>query len=305
MRNLTGFISIFLTLATPQFVSGQNYSDCILLKNEIINPDILNERINRRIKDLKPDEEIVLNEKLIDDGRLIKSPFQDYDPGNLNHLKGIELTFVRYQNQEVVVKDKSGKLHYVYLNGYNRDLDIAVSLSVRKEKELIEIEPALVGRRVILNDENLYELYQPKIHSIIHLIKYNPERDRFYLLLKEFNPDGSEKDGYVGYPIADKRFGLLDYDCFIQKFRNHISTYTALLEEKFTEKEIENIKRGTIFIGMSEEAVPHVLGYPSETNTTVTELGTSKQLIYGDGIYVYILDGKVSAYQNLESLKDF
>jgi hypothetical protein len=64
--------------------------------------------------------------------------------------------------------------------------------------------------------------------------------------------------------------------------------------EGITEKEIQAIKKGTIFKGMSEKALYFSIGLASKEN----DWGSGgKQLIYGDRIYVYIKDGKVIDWQ--------
>lgn len=61
-----------------------------------------------------------------------------------------------------------------------------------------------------------------------------------------------------------------------------------------TEKEVQAIKKGTIFRGMSENALHFSIGFPSKEN----DWGRGgKQLIYYDRIYVYIKDGKVIDWQ--------
>jgi len=281
---------------------SQDYSECLISKSEIIDPELLNAKVQRRIKDLKPKDIILLDDNLIDEGHLIRSPFQGKDSGSLAYLKGKKLTFVEYKNKEIILEDDKRNRHFVYLTGYDRDRTIASSTTLEAAKVKVTINYHFVGVKVVLNDESIYSLFDPIQQSEIGALKYNSERDKFYLLLKKINTDGTKQQGFVGYDISDSRFGLLDYDCFIKKFEKQKTKYLAYLRTNFTEKEIEHIKTSSLFIGMSETAIPHVIGHPSKTNTTVTADGTVKQFIYGDGVFVYITDGKVSAWQNLESL---
>lgn len=64
--------------------------------------------------------------------------------------------------------------------------------------------------------------------------------------------------------------------------------------EGLTESDIAAVKEGTIFRGMSEKAVFYSIGLRSKENDWG---GGGKQLIYGDRIYVYIKDGKVTDWQ--------
>lgn len=297
-------LSIFL-IGFAIASEAQDYTDCIITKSSLLSKEILESKVNKAIKDLVLNEVVILDEGLIKEKLLIRSPFQKSGPGSIDYLIGEKLIFQQYDNSELTLKDSKGTKHYVYLNGDFRDRDIALSIGVRKIKEAIEIDSTLIGKRVVLNDRSIDSVFDPIVQYEVGLIKYSNERDKFYLLLKKINPDGTKQEGFTGFNIADSRFGILDYGCFIAKYNAHKNRYLDHLSSKFTAKEIESIKNGTLFIGMSEEAVPHAIGYPNQTNTTVVAGGTSKQLVYGDGVFVYIVDGKVSAYQNLESLRGF
>ena len=75
------------------------------------------------------------------------------------------------------------------------------------------------------------------------------------------------------------------------------------MKSNFTSKEIRAIKQYQVFIGMSEAALYLSIGEPMRVNETIVEGLEQKQCIYGDGIFIYVVNGTVSAYQNLESLK--
>ena len=73
-----------------------------------------------------------------------------------------------------------------------------------------------------------------------------------------------------------------------------------LVKRGHSTKEIEHVRRGEVFIGMSEDAVRGAKGWPDRTNRTVTAYGESKQLVY-EGYsteYIYIEDGKVRSWQD-------
>ena len=105
---------------------------------------------------------------------------------------------------------------------------------------------------------------------------------------------------------------MFDYDCSIKTWSErklkHVQEQKEfdiyLRKKNFTEIEIRHIKANTVFIGMREQALYLSLGPPERTNTTVLKNIESKQCIYGDGIFVYVTNGKVTAYQNIESLRD-
>lgn len=55
---------------------------------------------------------------------------------------------------------------------------------------------------------------------------------------------------------------------------------------------------------MSESALYESIGKAPKTNTLVVKGLTHKQCIYGNGIFVYVENGVVSAWQNIETLKN-
>jgi hypothetical protein len=77
-------------------------------------------------------------------------------------------------------------------------------------------------------------------------------------------------------------------------------TGTLLTEipKGLTQKEIDAIKHGTIFKGMSKDAVDYLLGFPDEEN----DWGRGgKQRIYSDRLFVYLdHDEKVEDWQSID-----
>lgn len=71
---------------------------------------------------------------------------------------------------------------------------------------------------------------------------------------------------------------------------------------KFTKKygqvNGEKVAKGLIWIGMTEEMLIDSWGQPEDINSTVTRYGSRKQYVYGSGQYVYVVNGKVDAWQN-------
>lgn len=72
---------------------------------------------------------------------------------------------------------------------------------------------------------------------------------------------------------------------------------------RYTETERHAIRNRQYFVGMSRQALIESIGYPAEINTTVTESIRREQFIYGsiqygNRIYIYVENGKVTAFQN-------
>lgn len=73
------------------------------------------------------------------------------------------------------------------------------------------------------------------------------------------------------------------------------------LKSEFTSKEVEFINKGGIFIDMSEKAMLESLGYPyGGINETVLKGLIHKQYVYSFEKYVYVENGKVTAWQKFD-----
>jgi hypothetical protein len=63
-----------------------------------------------------------------------------------------------------------------------------------------------------------------------------------------------------------------------------------------TDHEIEAVRKGSVFIGMSEPALYMTVGFPVKTNDSIVG---SKQLVYHT-MYIYLQDKKVTEVQSHE-----
>jgi hypothetical protein len=75
--------------------------------------------------------------------------------------------------------------------------------------------------------------------------------------------------------------------------RNELSRRKA-----FSHLDLAAIERRTVRIGMSESALLCSIGNPIEINRTVRASYVHKQYVYGGGVYVYVEDGFVTAFQD-------
>lgn len=66
---------------------------------------------------------------------------------------------------------------------------------------------------------------------------------------------------------------------------------------RFTDQERRAIRSRSVFVGMSAAAARESLGRPDRINRTVIASGTREQWVY-DGLYVYVENGVVTAYQD-------
>jgi hypothetical protein len=66
----------------------------------------------------------------------------------------------------------------------------------------------------------------------------------------------------------------------------------------WSEKRINRVLEGYIYIGDTPEIVLEAWGRPEDVNRTITAYGTTEQWVYGLGCYVYFEDGKVTAIQD-------
>lgn len=60
----------------------------------------------------------------------------------------------------------------------------------------------------------------------------------------------------------------------------------------------KHIASGSVRIGMTAKAAEAAWGRPKSINRTTGSWGTKEQWVYGDGNYLYILNGKIEAIQN-------
>lgn len=82
-----------------------------------------------------------------------------------------------------------------------------------------------------------------------------------------------------------------------QKYLEEIDKKYEML---YIERKLAIKKYGYVRIGMKRAIVFKVCGYPDKINTTTTRYGESEQFIYGEKLYIYIDNGKVSAIQDYQ-----
>ena len=75
--------------------------------------------------------------------------------------------------------------------------------------------------------------------------------------------------------------------------------YPALVRRQaFPDSEIGLIGQRQLVLGMSEDAMLCMLGYPEDSHRSVGSWGVHTQYVYGRGHYVYVKNGKVDAWQD-------
>ncbi|MBB6328415.1 hypothetical protein FHS59_004058 [Algoriphagus iocasae] len=81
-------------------------------------------------------------------------------------------------------------------------------------------------------------------------------------------------------------------------FQNRLQSRREKYHKKYGKEVGERIANEKIWIGMTEEMLIDSWGNPDDINTTVTRYSNRKQYVYGLGQYVYVVNGKVDAWQN-------
>lgn len=163
----------------------------------------------------------------------------------------------------------------LYHNGYTQLLPTSLSID-----DLVD-----GSKRNSLRDRNTQNLTILKVVDTKHLVAENA------VLIKLVLPDGGErllfgslqhynlKRGYV--PTLLERMGV---------------SAAEGIPRKFSQREMTAIKIGSIFRGMSEDALYWSIGYPKDFN----DWGLSGlQLIYNGGRFVYIRNKLVADWQSL------
>ncbi|MDX5477157.1 MAG: hypothetical protein LPJ98_01770 [Cyclobacteriaceae bacterium] len=130
-------------------------------------------------------------------------------------------------------------------------------------------------------------------------------------------------EGYISYVFVDLRgTQLKEYysEYVLEKSRKEQAAQDSILKEKFRQEEIQRHERyeirlkelstkygatigkrianKEIWIGMSEDLLLESWGFPEEINRTVTTYLVRKQYVYPRGQYVYVENGKVTAWQD-------
>jgi hypothetical protein len=90
--------------------------------------------------------------------------------------------------------------------------------------------------------------------------------------------------------MGDESFGQLP---FLQKIAY---SFLTSIPKTLSTAEVEAIKNGSIFRGMSLTALHYSWGYPQKENDWGS---TGKQLIYTNTLFVYIRDKKIVDWQAL------
>lgn len=218
---------------------------------------------------------------------------------NLSQYKNIELKLIRHIDEIVFSIGDSVLLGGVYDKETTKNTPMFEDLSFENQRSSSKLDSSMIGRKVILspiNDDDFSR--KPFPFYKISRIKFEMD-DRIILLLESYDSEGKrEDDGFVGVDLKDPDLQLYDYDCSLKEWNE----YNEYLRENFSLAEIKHIKSNTIFIGMREKALYESIGQPHKTNTTIVENLEAKQCVFGNGIFVYLENGKVSAYQNIESL---
>ncbi|MEO9967176.1 MAG: hypothetical protein ABJF11_15360 [Reichenbachiella sp.] len=323
---------IFLTISMASF--GQEYENCQIEKFNFIPETLLYQEVDILSLDLRKGDVVQLKSDLIQQKRLTEgTPPKKQEPhsykkwtesmkANLNprkatkyidHLIGMNLTFLEDSHQNLRFTDEEGNDQFVY-SGYIHEAKepIATNVKLQNEKVNYKLPDSIVGKKIVVNVDYEFDLSKPISYGEASMIKYNPDKDQFHLLLKEVNEDGTKEEGFTGYPIARKELILFDYTCANEVHEKKMletqkekKAYEEYLHANFTSKEVEYIKEGNIFIGMSEKALFQSIGHPRSTNTTAVPNGVQKQYVYGNGVFVYSINKIVSAWQDLESLRGY
>ena len=113
------------------------------------------------------------------------------------------------------------------------------------------------------------------------------------------SPEVKYKDTY-GLPIKEMSKIPADYN---GQFADEIREYKKYLDKMYTtyseiDRDAEEKKKTTVYIGDTANKVEEVFGEPKRKNRTVVGNTVSEQWVYGNGKYIYIENGRVTAWQN-------
>ena len=164
-------------------------------------------------------------------------------------------------NVLVKLKDLENKEAKVFADKEKQIQDSLIQVKIQQDKVYMES----YKNRLLISDEELGR----KNDSIAEI----------------FNRKEKEK------ALADREIERKQ-DLIIQ--RERIEKY----KKKYGQVNGEKIGKRMIWIGMTEAMLYDSWGQPEDINTTVTSYGSRKQFVYGSGQYVYVVNGKVDAWQD-------
>ncbi len=217
--------------------------------------------------------------------------------------------------------------HYAEVIEYNMDIGdglLLVSVRDRHARLMSEKLPPVVGEKLYAVEYSYVSLYEAdttledltdssqrvikRMHDVpllqpltILQAKHIEELDLVVLKLRL--PDGREavvaseyRD--EGEKILGSFLGFLppNHDSFLARIAGYLLTAIPV---NLTSREVEAIRKGSLFYGMTREAVIYALGFPDPEN----DLGIAgKQLVFREGrIFVYLdVAGQVTDIQILD-----
>lgn len=189
------------------------------------------------------------------------------------------------------------------ISGENLNIPIGVNPKVFNKMESYKLDSALIGKKVVTNNFNFLN-YRRKDYPSYFIRNIEFRQGANYTFSPILNLESAaNSEESLNLNLKNSSVAIYDADTFGGIWTKHRNDYLNYLSESFTDREVEMILERKVFIGMSENALYESIGRPQETNSTVIQELTQKQCVYGDGIFVYIRNAKVSGFQNIESLR--
>jgi len=100
---------------------------------------------------------------------------------------------------------------------------------------------------------------------------------------------------YIGWGAAFQfKASSAEYDKRIQENKMRVNE----LNKKYGSEIAQKVLDEKIWIGMTTDMAIESWGKPSETNRDVGSWGVHEQWVYGDGVYLYFENGKLTSWQD-------
>jgi len=232
-------------------------------------------------------------------GAILPDKFRIVD---LNQFKRVPVHLVSYRSYKMVLSYGDSLLIGFVIN--QSDVPMFKDPVLLQELTNYELPHDLVNKKVVIEDFD-HNDYKAASFPFYKINRIKSKHNDIHLLLEKYNSTGvRDGTGYIGIDLKNLGTNIYEYECFNQQWIANKIKFEEYLDSNFTPKEIEYIREGSIFLGMGESALYESIGKPLKTNTTVVKGLTHKQCIYGNGVFIYVENGVVSAWQNIESLKN-
>ena len=193
----------------------------------------------------------------------------------------------------IEVKDNNIPLR----SGPSHDAELIIRVPINEKLDLLGVDPNGYFRvKNQIFDGYIFYIFVKNGENIFFQAKQNLEGPK-----KPFDEAAEIRKNDSIADIVNRKAkeeGKAYFDSLRIKAQQDVNKRRPIYVKKYGTVNGEKVAKGLIWIGMTEEMMVDSWGQPEDINTTVTSYGSRKQFVYGSGQYVYVVNGKVDAWQD-------